>query len=1035
MKNLIIYFFERPITSFMLFGGLFALGFLSLPMLPVSLMPASENPAITVITRHTGISPSKIEESLTKPIEEQINGVGGIQTIYSSSEEGESRINILFQSGENISKKSLEVRSKIDLIRSTFSREVEEPMITRYDPTDKPIFIIKLESNNLSLKDLRDIAEYKLKKRLERIDGISEIQVGGGFQREINIDIDQGRMNYLNLNIEDILERIKSSNVSLPSGKVEAENKWINTRIVGKFEAVDQLKEVNITDRELQGLIKLKDIALVKDGFKDIENISRENGKEIVTLYIQKAGEANILQVCESIKEELGEFNFPNIVYTISYDQSSFIKNSIERVEFSALIGGLVAVFILLIFLKNFRATLVVAISIPLSIFITFFGMYLMKIGLNIMSLSGLALGIGILIDNSIVILDRIFHLKKSEPQNFNSSDAAIELGGEVVASTLTNIAVFIPIFLGSIELKQLYGGLAYTVSFSMVTSLICSLLFLPVLTKTIFSKKEHYESLSTPKWISQISIRLNNSNNILNKVINSIFNYRKIYLKVFFFTIRKSKYLLSISIVIILICLIGFTKLKTEYLDPLDSGEIQASVELETGTHLTATNEIVRRIEDTLKSQNQVEKVSSKVEKWHADLYIKLKPSSERSETASETIQILKDATADIKDAFIYFVESGSEESSKELDIEFIGDDMKTLQSIASEVAGQTSTIPEIQDTVLRFREGKDEIVLNIDTRKSGIMKIPSQSLGSELKTMLQGSIPTKFISNGREVDIRVRFANSDRISSDQVISYFVTDEEGKTRIPIKELISISNGKSETRIYRKNKRKLATITAKIGTGDLGSVSKKIEAILKTYPFPPNYYYEFGKNLKKMRANQIEMASMILVSIFLIYCILASLFQDYVLPFIIIISIPLGLIGVILVLLIFNLSLNVSVYIGIIMLSGIVVNNGIMLVDHSSIRLKKNIERIKKRKITKWLLLRSITKASLERIRPIMMTTLTTVLALVPALLDFGEGSQLWRPLSITVFFGLSLSTILSLIFIPLLLHQSNKWRYIPKEI
>ncbi|WP_411821501.1 efflux RND transporter permease subunit [Leptospira sp. 'Mane'] len=1005
----------------MLFGGLLALGFISLPLIPVSLMPNTENPAITIITRHAGISPSKIEESLTKPMEEQINGVGGIESIYSSSEEGESRINVLFDTGQNIAKKSLEIRSKIDLIRSSFSREVEEPVITRYDPSDKPIFIIKLESQVFSLKELRDIAEYKLKKRLERIDGISEIQVGGGYQREININIDRGKMNFLKISIESVMGKIRQANITLPTGKVETNNEWVSTRVIGKFGLVEEIKETVLRNIGNQSVIKLKDIAEVSDGFRDIENISRENGKEIVTLYIQKAGDANILTVCEGIKEEIGKFEYQGLTLTTSLDQSEFIKSSIDRVSSSALVGGLVAVVILLLFLRNLRATIIIATAIPLSIFITFFVLYNFKLGLNIMSMSGLALGIGVLIDNSIVILDRIFFLKsQSTNQNYDLSEAPIQLGGEVFASTLTNIAVFFPIFLGSFELKQLYGGLAYTVSFSMLVSFFCSLFFLPVMAKFLLKKDSDFQPIDFTPFINKLKTlpRLKIPSQFTRyKPKPKSFNYRKLFLRSFFFILKKQKIFFGILFLFALGSVFGIQYVKTEYLDPMDSGEIRGSVELESGTHLTATNNLVKNIEDAIRKIDQVAKVSSKVEKWHADLYISLKPASERNEDAVEMIGIFKEAVKDFESAFVYFVESGGGETSRELDVEFIGDETEILQSIAKKAASQISSIPEIQESVLRFRDGKGEVVLDLDIKKSGTSGISSQNLGSEMKTMLQGSIPSKFLDKGREVDIRVRYALTDRMSTDQVINYHILNEEGKNTVPIKELVTVSHGIAETRIYRKNKRKIATITAKIGKGDLGGVSKKIEDLLNKIELPPNYYFEFGKNLKKLKKNQTEMMFMVCVAIFLIYAILASLFQDYIYPALILITIPLALIGIILILLIFGLSLNISVYIGIIMLCGIVVNNGIMLVDQIILR----IHSLKNKTVADKTILRIVAKSTLERLRPILMTTLTTILALFPSLIDTGEGSQLWRPLSITVFFGLSISTILTVYTIPIL--------------
>ncbi|PJZ68293.1 hypothetical protein CH373_10490 [Leptospira perolatii] len=615
---------------------------------------------------------------------------------------------------------------------------------------------------------------------------------------------------------------------------------------------------------------------------------------------------------------------------------------------------------------------------------------------------------------------------------------SVLSLYKELTASTLTNIAVFFPFFLGSKELKQLYGGMASTVSFSILISLAVSLLFLPQLAKILLRKREDFESIhfreekiSKVRWIGpifqKISRVLNAIKLALGKILPKKYLYsfelnrvRKSYLNLLSVFFRKQYFAYAILGGIVLAGTAVSPFLKQEYIDPVDAGEIKASVELETGTHLEATSDRVKRIEDTIKKVPEVAKISSKIEKWHADLYIKLKPMNERSKDSQELIEEFRELTDPLPDVFVYFVENSSSDSSRELDIEFIGDDPAKLKQIAREAAGKLKTIEGIQETVLRFREGKQEFRLNLFQDKMALSGLSSEEVGNYVRTAIQGSIPTKFIEESKEVDIRVRFREQDRLNLSQVANYKIPST--KSSVSLAELSTMVEAEGETKMYRKNKRRMVTITAKLGNLDLGSAVTKARETLSQMKFPDNYYYEFGSTFKKLKKNQKEMGFMIFLAVFLIYSILASLFESLRIPWILLVAVPLGVFADLILLFLFRMSLNISVYIGFVLLAGIAINNSIMLVDQAL-----HLFRESRGKDRKFALIRAIVRSSSERLRPILMTTLTTVTALIPTMLDFGEGSQLWRPLAITVFFGLSISTFLTLLVVPILFFVSER--------
>ena len=1041
MTALIGFFVRRPVTTSMLFSGLCLMGLISLGFIPLALMPPTDNPAITIITRYPGVSPAKIEEVLTKPIEEQVLASGAIEDLYSTSEEGESRVNVTFVPGVDITRKTLDVRARINLIRDGFPREVEEPTILRYDPTDRPVWIAKLESSTYSLKELRDIAENKLKKRLERIEGVSEIKIGGGFERQINVDIDQGKLNVLGIRLSDFLQRIAAANVDLPAGAVYEDHgrRRMNVRVAGKFTLVEAIEDVTVAVPSENRLVRVKDLAHVRDGYKDIEDISRENGSEIVSVYVHKAGDANTIAVCDGLQAELDGFQLDGLEQDVTYNQAKFIRQSVDRVRNSALTGGLIAVVILFMFLRSYRATFIVAVSIPLSIVITFLVMFAGGVSLHIMTLSGLALGIGMLIDNSIVVLESIFAMR--DERGFDSELPVIatrRVAPAVLASTLTNVAVFFPIFFGSFEIQRLYGGLSIVVVSALLVSLAVSLFCSPVLMHALFRRdadlgpdpapfpsrlrrlgqagKDHLAR--TLVWGVQL-VRID------PKYLDLEILRRK-YIHLLIYVLRRRGRLFWILGAFAVTAIFMGRSLKQEYIDPLDTGEIRANVELETGTHLEATDRIVQEIEDVLRSVPEVESVQARVEKWHADIYIKLVPPQDRSVSATEMIDVFKSQTDDISGAFVYYVESGAGADGRELDVEFIGDDMETLKAIARRAAAITREIDGVQESVLRFREGKDELRLFFDRGKAALTGVSAAEFGQSMKTAVQGTIPTKFLDEeGREVDVKVRFRRQDREQLDQVYDYLIPGQEAQ--VPVRNLVRSDQGEGDSKIYRKNKRKMAAITVKLGSLDLGTAATLIrERLKRELDLPVNYYFELGGNLKKLEENRIEMLAMVLLAVFLVYGILASLFESRSYPLIIILSIPVAACGVIWTLFVFRMSVNISVYIGAVMLAGIVVNNAIILVDSIRRRMPKGRRSLR---FPVFSFYRIIADACSRRIRPILMTTLSTLLAMTPMILDRGEGSQLWRPLAVTVVSGLSFSTVLTLLIVPAFYAALDDWR------
>lgn len=1014
------YFLENRISAFMIFAGLFLLGAISIPKLPVSLMPQVIYPGISVIIEYPGISPEKIEKIITKPIEKIIKTVPGIQKINSISEEGKSRININFQMESDIKISALKVREKIALIRDYFPGEVQEPMVLRYDPSNKPVLIATAKFKDFPLHEIRELVERKIKPKIQRIEGVSEINIVGGSQKEIHIDVDQKQYESKALTLQTINQIIQQNNISLPGGSIAYGNKEFNVYSAAKYKDISEIANLPILSTSQGSLIKLYDISDVIFSFKDKEDIARLNGKEEVVIYIHKAGEANTLSVCNNALELFNELS--NFEIDIIYNQSEYIQTAIDNVVSSCLWGSIIVILVLFFFLRKLHIVLTIGLSIPVSIVIVFMLMFFFGFELNVISLSGLALGAGMIVDNCIVITESIFHHKKVNLKTMEKSISKVNKA--IVSSTFTTIAVFFPIVFGNISTKKMYGGLAFTVSSALFISLCVSIILVPAV-YTIFVEKPHYEShfheivekikLHIKKFINVITF----NHEIGEITIHILRNFEDLMLKEYHKIFDKS-FKNKKKVLVILCILIGLTILlkpfiKAEYVDPISSNEFYIYLEFPTGTSLSYTEKAVLISEEKVNSMNIAKKVSTKIEKWRGTLTVQLKEEITSDDEISKIKKgIKKDLNNILKSYNGYaFISEASEVSEKELNIAIVGNDNKELRNLAKTVASHINKIPSIEECVLRFREGRPEYHITIDKDKANSLGLTPYDIATFFRTTIFGPVITKFVDKDKEIDVRLRYREKQRDTINKIQNYYIKNKSGEL-IPIKELVKINSKIGPTKIWRQNGRRNVTITAKIGQMSYNDAIRVIDQTLEPVKFPEEYYYEYDDNIKRMQKNQKSMIITIIMSIIFIYMILASLFESFRLPLIIMFTVPLAIIGVMFAIFLTNSSLNISVYIGLIVLTGIVVNNGIILVD--SINYGYTHGEMTQKNIVKY-----IRQVCSYRLRPICITTITTILGLFPMLVNTGKGSNLWQPLSLTVISGLLFSTLLTLIIIPTL--------------
>lgn len=1012
---MIRYFINNRISAFMLAAAFLTAGIISLYKLPVSLVPSSDYPAVSILIEYPGVGPEKIELLLTKPVERIIKSVNGITEIDSVSEEGKSKINVTFSEKTDIKIASVKIREKIELIKDSFPEEVQEPVVYRYDPSERPVIIAAIEIDGLSPDDVRDFADRKIKPALQRVEGISEINSAGGMIREIHIETDRSRLEARGLSLSDISSAVGSSNISIPAGTVETGAGITVLNIPSRFRSITDIDNTVVNSSE-KGLVYLRDMAVTSFSSREREDYSRFNGKDLVTMYIHKGGGANTLSVCSESMKILNSFS--NIKLKVIYNQGEYIESAVNNAAFSGLWGMFIVFVVLTIFFRRRESVIPIALSIPCSMFIVPLFLYAGGRGINIMSLSGFALSAGMVVDNGIVIIEAITSWRDKSMEGVLSAVNSVKTA--VISSTLTTISVFAPVALLSSRAESMYGDMAFTVNRALGVSLFTAIILVPAFYITFRNMK----SFKLPEGLKE---RLNPFAEKAEVRIIALerlcFNY---YKRILGYIFSRSFKVLSASACAVFLSAILFSVMDKDAVSDDGGGEFYLYMEFPTGTSLDATDLGVRGVEQIARDLEGVENVSVKVEKWRGTLTVKMEKalSGKKREKLKSSLKNSADAYLKPFSSFSYTSEA-DETASREITVHFMGDDIDTLKKIAREASSRIKSIEGIGECYLRFRDGRPEYLLTLDRGKSSMSGVAASSVAERIRGGLFGPVVTKFIEKGREIDVRLRLKETDRDTIENVMSGSVKNGKGDD-VPIPELVTLSEGEGATRIYRMNGRRSLSVTAKTGSLSLEESGYRIKETIDAMGLPDEYSFDFDRRLKEFRKERSELALAALVSVLLIYMILASLFESLLLPFFIMITIPLAAAGAVPLLFITGTSISPPVYMGFIMLAGIVVNNGILLVEPVNLNYKSGM-------LTKENLELEIKKAAQNRFRPVMLTVITTVLGMVPLLIGGGEGSSLWFPFALTVTSGLVFSTALTLVLLPLVSCKFYK-RMIVKE-
>jgi len=1015
---------KRSITILMTFSALILFGFVSLTRLPVELYPNVSFGEISIIVYvRGGMPPTEVEVLVTKPIEESISTVSHLEQILSISKEGESTVVLSFEPGTNMEFAALEVREKFARVKNKLPKEIEKPVIAQFKKGDVPIVIMAVTSPKRTTEEIRKIVDGEIKERLKRINGVANIDVGGGRERKILVEVDKNLLAKYSLSLEKVISILSTNNLNLLSGDYKKERNKYLVRIMGEFKTISEVKNMGVGQTSANSIIRLKDVARVEDSYLDPRTHSRMNAKPVVSLYLQKESTANTIEVAEEILKEvevLKSILDKDIEIVVTSNQAKFIKKAVNNLKDSLLRGALLIILVLLIFLerlkkpavifvfiligvailapskilyftlfagivalvslKPLRSILIVTLSIPISVIITFGLMKTKGLTINFMTLFGLALGVGMLVDNSIVVFENI--LKKKE-EGLGPVKASVQGSTEVtlaiIASTLTTIIVFLPMIFVGEEVKLLYGGVAWTVTFALIVSLFVSLSVV-----TLLSSKEA-KARKGAVWVEKMSGF-----------------YRRILGRM----LRKRYYLVGGAFVLCIAAFFVMRTLGSEFIGSTEQSKFTIFIELPTGAKLDISNAVVKEVEALAMQLPEAKTVSSRVEGWSSKVYVELVPVGERKRPVKVIIESLRPKTNKIYPAFIYYEEE-QEVGTKEMILDLFGYDYKMLREMAVSISTRLGEIPELTDIKIRMREGRPEMGIDVNKQIAALFDLNVHDIAMMVHAQMKGMRATTFHTESKEVETIARVDEKYRRTFDDLHRLVLTTDAGRNVL----LDQISEFKYElgpSEIWRKNKNRMVQVSGNVSDVPISKMATTIKDRLKDLKLPEGYFYRFGGNYPTMIQTNKQFKAVIWLVLALVYIVLASLFESYSQPLIIMIAVPLALIGAVFALFVTKNTMSMGVFVGMMMLAGIVVNNSIIMIDHINQLRKDNVN---------WL--KAILTGCRNRLRPITMTTSTTILGLLPMALDKSEGANLWSPLAITVIGGLLSSTVLTLLIVP----------------
>ena len=1041
---------RRRVTVGMVTITFVLFGLIALRDLKVNLLPDLSYPTLTVRTEYTGAAPSEIENLVTEPVEEAVGVVKNLRRLRSVSRTGQSDVVLEFAWGTDMDRAGIEVRDKLELLRLPL--EAEKPVLLRFDPSTEPIMRLGLvaktaqtSSDVAALKDLRRYADETLKKRLEPVGGVAAVKVSGGLEDEVQVLLDPQRLAQLNLTPARVIDRLRQENVNISGGAIDEGNQRYLVRTVNQFATVEQMQDMLVAVD--QGVpVRLRDVAQVAQGFKEREAIIRMDGREAIELAIYKEGDANTVAVAEGLTEQLerlGE-NLPADVNLIVVDdQSVFIRGSLDDVRNEALMGGLLAILIIFFFLRDGWSTFVIGLTLPVSVISTFFLMEQVGLSLNIMTLGGLALATGMVVDDSIVILESI---AKARERGLGVIEAAVEGASEVrlavVASTLTNIAVFLPMVFVEGVAGQLFGEQALTVAIAILVSMVVSMTLIPMLASLKSAAPLGFPEDGRPmpapsgRWarlrlavlyaVLRVALAIGTVVGRLLGGVGSLLLRPYDWLAAYYrralpAALARPAPIMVLSALAFAGSLSLVSGLGLDLIPQLAQGRFEMTVKLPPGTPLADSDALVREIQTRHTEDPRIRTihgVSGSGTRLDAN-------PTESGENIGKLLIVLADgageqAEADVTEELRRTMEAWPRADVKfsrpelfsfatPLEIEIRGYDLGQLKTAGQELARRLQADDRYADVKSTVEQGFPEIQVLFDAERAAALNLTTRQIADQVVRQVRGEVATRYSFRNRKIDVLVRAEESARASAAE-ISQLIVNPESERPVRLSAVAEIISTEGPSEIHRVDQERVAIVSANLRYGDLGTAVANIERMLAEQPLGAGLDVNIGGQNEELQDSVRSLVFALVLAIIMVYIVMASQFESLLHPFVIMFTIPLAAVGAILALKLSGNGLSVVVFIGLILLAGIVVKNAIMLIDR--------VNQLREEGVPK---LQAICDGSHERLRPIVMTTLTTLFGFLPLAIGGGEGAEVRAPMAITVIGGLLVSTLLTLLVIPVM--------------
>ncbi len=1012
---------KKPISVIMIFIGVIIFGIYSYLNLPVDFFPKMDPPIISIFTFYPGANAKDVEQNITKKIEDNMGSISNLKKISSSSKDNTSVVTLEFEWGANLDEATNEIRDAVGMAERMLPDEVERPTIFRLSTSMMPVIMFSVTSNE-SYDGIKDIIEDKVTQPLNRIEGVGNIFQIGAPVRAIMVDIDPRKLESYHLSVEQIGGVLAANNLNLPSGSLEMGKSDLKVRLQGEFENSSVIKNIIVSNLNNKP-VYLKDVATITDGLKDIKSFERANGEKNVRLMVQKQSDANTVTVADNIKKKLEKIKKtlpPDVKITVLMDTSDNTISAVNNLTETILFALFFVVIVVMFFMGRWRATVITAISIPISLIVGFVYMYLSGGTINIITLSSLSIAIGMVVDDSIVVLENI--TKKLERGGFARESAIYgtnEVSLAVIASTLTIVAVFLPLTMLGGMTGILFKPLGWVVTISIVTSVIVSLTLVPMLSSKILSVKEPGKKTIGGKlyWFSQ---------NLLDKLDN-------LYEKTLQWAVGHRWLTVSGATLVFIASLFLSKFIGSEFMPAMDNDEIGAQVKLAQGVKLDETVKTAQYLDSVFMDKNkypEIEVVSTSAgvgdESSLSSIFLetgnyivnytfKMTPHQDRERDIFQIADEMRKDIENLPEVEKFYVDPGASRKSKvmgggggsKMEVKIYGNSFDHTNIVTDKIVEAFKRTKGTKDILVSRDKEKAELQLVLDHEKMTSFGLNTATVATAIRNRITGLIATKYKEDGNEYDVIVRFDDKYRHSTEDIQNINIMTPMGKT-IKVGEITKLKRFYSPPNIDRENKERVVSVSSALSGSDLGTVKAALEKEIAKMDIPNDVSVEFGGSVEDMQDTFKDLAMLGLLIIILVYIVMASQFESLTEPFIIMFSIPFAFTGVLLSLYAFNATINIISMIGAIMLIGIVVKNGIVLVDYINLLVAKG-----------YSLKQAVVAGGRSRLRPVLMTSLTTILAMLPMIILKGSGSEMWRPMGVAVFGGLTFSTVVTLILIP----------------